>query len=146
MKYTSEIEIGLPRKKVIELYDNPDNLKQWQEGLESFEHLSGEPGTVGAKSLIKYKMGKRNIEMTETILKKDLPNNYDFLFEAKGVWNEVKNSFSEINPNQTKWTIENDFRGKGMMAVMMFLMPGMFKKQTMKFMISFKRASEIGSR
>ena len=142
MKYTSEIKIDLPREKVIELYDNPDNLKQWQEGLESFEHLSGDPGTVGAKSLIKYKMGKRNIEMTETILKKDLPNNYDFLFEAKGVWNEVKNSFSEINPNQTKWTIENDFRGKGMMAVMMFLMPGMFKKQTMKFMISFKDFAE----
>ena len=142
MKYTSEIKIDLPREKVIELYDNPDNLKQWQEGLESFEHLSGDPGTVGAKSLIKYKMGKRKIEMTETILKKDLPNNYDFLFEAKGVWNEVKNSFSEINPNQTKWTIENDFRGKGMMAVMMFLMPGMFKKQTMKFMISFKDFAE----
>jgi len=142
MKYTSVIEIELPREKVIALFDNQDNLKKWQEGLESFEHLSGEPGTVGAKSIIKYKMGKRNIEMTETILKKELPNDYHFLFEAKGVWNEVKNSFSEINPNQTKWTIENDFRGKGMMAVMMFLMPSMFKKQTMKFMISFKDFAE----
>jgi len=142
MKYTSVIEIELPREKIIALFDNQDNLKKWQEGLESFEHLSGEPGTVGAKSIIKYKMGKRNIEMTETILKKELPNDYHFLFEAKGVWNEVKNSFSEINPNQTKWTIENDFRGKGMMAVMMFLMPSMFKKQTMKFMISFKDFAE----
>ena len=135
MKYTSEIVINLPREKVIELFDNKANLIHWQEGLQSFEHLSGEPGSIGAKSILKYKMGKRNIEMTETILKKELPN-FDFLYEAKGVWNEVKNSFSEIDQNQTKWTIENDFRGKGMMAVMIFLIPSMFKKQTMKFMKS----------
>ena len=141
MKYTSEIEINLPREKVIELFDNKANLKHWQEGLQSSEHLNGEPGTIGAKSTLKYKMGKRNIEMTETILKKESPN-FDFLYEAKGVWNEVKNSFSEIDQNQTKWTIENDFRGKGMMAVMMFLMPSMFKKQTKKFMISFKKFAE----
>jgi len=141
MKYTSEIVINLPREKVIELFDNKANLIHWQEGLQSFEHLSGEPGSIGAKSILKYKMGKRNIEMTETILKKELPN-FDFLYEAKGVWNEVKNSFSEIDQNQTKWTIENDFRGKGMMAVMIFLIPSMFKKQTMKFMKSFKYFAE----
>ena len=141
MKYTSEIEINLPREKVIELFDNKANLKHWQEGLQSFEHLSGDPGTIGSKYTLKYKMGKRNIEMTETILKRE-SSNFDFLYEAKGVWNEVKNSFSEIDQNQTKWTIENDFRGKGMMAIMMFLMPSMFKKQTMKFMNSFKKFTE----
>jgi hypothetical protein len=141
MKYTSEIEINLPREKVIELFDNKANLKHWQEGLQSFEHLSGDPGTIGSKYTLKYKMGKRNIEMTETILKRE-SSNFDFLYEAKGVWNEVKNSFSEIDQNQTKWTIENDFRGKGMMAIMLFLMPSMFKKQTMKFMNSFKKFTE----
>ena len=141
MKYTSEIEINLPREKVIELFDNKANLKHWQEGLQSFEHLSGDPGTIGSKYTLKYKMGKRNIEMTETILKRE-SSNFDFLYEAKGVWNEVKNSFSEIDQNQTKWTIENDFRGKGMMAIMLFLMPSMFKKQTMKFMNSFKVFAE----
>lgn len=141
MKYTSEIEINLPREKVIELFDNKANLKHWQEGLQSFEQLSGDPGTIGSKYTLKYKMGKRNIEMTETILKRE-SSNFDFLYEAKGVWNEVKNSFSEIDQNQTKWTIENDFRGKGMMAIMLFLMPSMFKKQTMKFMNSFKKFTE----
>ena len=141
MKYTSEIEINLPREKVIELFDNKANLKHWQEGLQSFEQLSGDPGTIGSKYTLKYKMGKRNIEMTETILKRE-SSNFDFLYEAKGVWNEVKNSFSEIDQNQTKWTIENDFRGKGMMAIMLFLIPSMFKKQTMKFMNSFKDFAE----
>ena len=67
MKYKLEIEIDLPRKKVIDLFDNPDNMRHWQEGFVSFEPLSGTPGQVGAKSRLKYIMGKRDIEMVETI-------------------------------------------------------------------------------
>ena len=48
--YTVAIEIDLPRDRVIELFDNPDNLFKWQTGLQSFDHLSGEPGQPGAKS------------------------------------------------------------------------------------------------
>ena len=142
MKYELEIEINLPREQVLELFDNQDNLAKWQEGLQSFEHLSGEPGTVGAKSLIKYKMGKREIEMTETITKKDLPNEYWFTFEAKGVWNSVDNYFEAKDVNTTGWKIVNDFRGSGMMKVMMILMPSMFKKQSLKFMNDFKAFAE----
>ena len=57
MKYTTEIEIEKPIEKVIELFDNPDNLKKWMEGLQSFEHLSGTPGQPGAKSRLFFKMG-----------------------------------------------------------------------------------------
>ena len=59
--------INLPREKVIELFDNPDNMKHWQLGLVSFENISGTPGEVGTKSRLKYKMGKRDVEMVETI-------------------------------------------------------------------------------
>ena len=33
MKYTTEIEINKPVKKVVELFDNPANLKEWMEGF-----------------------------------------------------------------------------------------------------------------
>ena len=55
MKYTTEVEINLPRAKVIELFDNPENLNKWQTGLVSFEHTEGEPGKEGAKSQLKYR-------------------------------------------------------------------------------------------
>ena len=29
MKYTSEIEINSPVARVIEIFDNPDNMDQW---------------------------------------------------------------------------------------------------------------------
>ena len=50
MKYTREVVIDLPRDRVIELFDDADNLPKWQEGLQRFEHVSGEPGQPGAKS------------------------------------------------------------------------------------------------
>ena len=49
MKYTTQVEINLPRKRVIELFDNSENLKKWQEGLISFDHIEGEAGKEGAK-------------------------------------------------------------------------------------------------
>lgn len=36
MKYTAEIEINKPIDTVIELFDNPDNMGKWMEGLQSF--------------------------------------------------------------------------------------------------------------
>ena len=48
MKYTLEILIDQPREKVVELFDNPDNMKHWQEGFVSLTHISGTPGEIGA--------------------------------------------------------------------------------------------------
>ena len=142
MKYKQSIIVNLPIEKVIELFDNPDNMKYWQEGFISFEHLSGEPGHTGAKSKLKYKMGKNEIEMIETITVRDLPREFSAIYEAKGVWNEVKNYFEPIDANSTKWTSENTFNFKGFMKIIAFLMPGMFKKQSYKFMEDFKKFAE----
>ena len=57
MKYTNEVVIGIPLKRVIELFDSQENLFKWQPELISFEHLSGEKGEVGAKSKMVCKMG-----------------------------------------------------------------------------------------
>ena len=87
MKYTSEIEINKPVDRVIELFDNPDNLDKWMIGLQSFEPISGNPGQVGAKSRLKFKMGKREIEMIETITVRNFPDEFSGTYEAKGVFN-----------------------------------------------------------
>ena len=142
MKYKLEIEIDLPREKVIELFDNPDNLKHWQEGFVSFEPKSGVSGQVGAKSHLKYKMGKRDVEMVETITKRNLPDEFSGTYETKGMWNEVKNFFYEVGPNKTKWVSENEFRASGAMKLFSLLMPGMFKRQSYKYMVDFKNFAE----
>ena len=108
----------------------------------SFDHISGTAGEVGAKSKLLYKMGKREIEMVETITVKNLPDEFSGTYEAKGVWNEVKNYFHEIDENTTKWVSENEFKCSGFMKIIAWLMPGNFKKETKKYLIYFKEFTE----
>ena len=142
MKYSHEITIDLPREKVLEIFDKKENLFKWQKGLQSFDHVSGTEGEEGAVSKMVFKNGKRVLEMEEKIIKKNFPDHYYFEFTAKGLTNWNDNSFLEASPTQTKWTQSNVFKGKGMVKVMMVLMPGMFKKQSFKYMQDFKTFAE----
>jgi uncharacterized membrane protein len=142
MKYTTEIEINKPIERVVELFDNPDNLGKWMEGLLSFEPLIGTPGQPGAKSLLKFKMGKREIEMTETITTRNLPDEFSGTYEAEGVFNIVKNRFIKLSDTKTKYITENEFQFKGFMKLIAFIMPGAFKKQSGKYLKDFKKFVE----
>lgn len=142
MEYTCEIDIDLPRSRVIELFDDPDNLPKWQDGLKSFTHKSGDVGQAGAKSDIVFQMGKRRVDMVETIETRNLPDEFTGIYTAKGMWNRNANFFTE-NAGKTRWRQDNEFRCSGfMMRAMAFFMPGMFKKQSMKFMVAFKNFAE----
>jgi len=142
MKYSVERTREVPREKVLALFDDRDSHFKWQKGLQAFDHVSGEPGQVGAVSRLKFQMGKREIEMTETITARELPDVFTGVYEAKGVWNSVENQFTELPGGKTHWRINTEFRCQGFMRVMAFLMPGMFKKQTAEFMDMFKAFAE----
>jgi carbon monoxide dehydrogenase subunit G len=142
MKYAAEIEINKPIDKVIELFDNPDNMYKWMKGLQSFEHISGTAGQPGAKSRLKFKMGKKDIEMVETILVRNLPDEFTGTYEVKGVFNIVKNRFTKIDEHTTRYITEQEFQFKGLMKFMALLMPGAFKKESMKHLVNFKNFAE----
>lgn len=143
MKYTSEITINQPIDQVIALFDNSDNLAKWQPELVSFEHIHGEPRHLGAESKMKYKMGNREVEMIETITRRNLPEEFAATYQAPGVVNWVSNKFVKMDDDTTKWISENEFKFKGiMMSMMAFFMPGAFKKQSDKFMQQFKTFAE----
>jgi len=143
MKYTVETEINLPIARVVELFDDPENLKHWQPGLLSFEPISGTPGQPGAKSKLKYKMGKRDIEMIETITVRNLPDEFSGTYEAKGVFNIVKNYFRPVSENKTKYINESEFQFNGFMKLIGFLMPGAFRKESEKYLMRYIEIAEI---
>ncbi len=145
MKYTVQIEINLPRQKVIDLFDAPENLPKWQKGLISFENISGDPGQPGAQSRLLFKMGKGTMEMIETITKRDLPEVFDGTYEAPGVFNVVKNRFIVVGENRTRWESENEFRFTTiMMKCIGFFMQSAFPKQSLKYLKDFKSFAEEG--
>lgn len=142
LKYSNQVIINKPIQTVIELFDSVENLKEWQPGLISFDHISGVAGQEGAKSRLKYKMGKREIEMIETITRKNLPQEFSGTYEAKNVWNEVKNFFEEKNEGQTLMRSESEFRFTGIMKLFGWIMPGAFKKESQKFLEQFRQFVE----
>ena len=144
--YTLSVVINAPRARVIELFDNPDNMQHWQNGFVSFERLQGEPGQVGATSLITYKMGNRKMELTETILKRSLPDEFNGRYEWDGGSNTLDNRFVELGPASTRWESTCAYAMKSfMLKVMGTLFPGMFRKQNLKFMNNFKAFVEHGT-
>jgi len=146
MKYTSEIIIDLPREEVIRKLDSAENMKHWQRGLQKYEMLEGTPGQEGAQMELHYKMGKREMALTETIVKNNFPESFHASYTAKNVYNMQKNNFQELDGGKTKWTSETEFKFSGFgMKMMAFLMPGAFKKQSLKYLNDFKSFAENGT-
>lgn len=144
MKYQQEITVKRPRREVVEKFSNPENMKHWQRGFIFMKPINGEMGAEGSQNLLKYKMGKRGIEMKETILKNDLPEEFTATYDAKGVYNFQRNRFVDTPENHTRWISENEFRFSGFMKLFGWVMPGAFKKQSMKYMEDFKAFIEDG--
>jgi len=142
MRYTTEISINLPRSRVIELFDSTENLSRWQPGLLSMTHLEGTPGEEGARSELVYKGRKGDLVMTETIRKKQLPEQFHMSYKARGVYNEVENWFTEEEPGLTLWRTENYFRFGGVMMLMVPFMKKAFIHNTMLNMDRFKLFAE----
>ncbi|NER09125.1 hypothetical protein SAMN06265375_1011390 [Muriicola jejuensis] len=146
MKYLTEITVEVPLSEFIKKFDSTENMKLWQKDLMSVQHLSGIPGKEGAQMELKYKMGKREVVMIETIIKRNLPHEFHGTYDAKGVHNIQKNYFKPVGDHSTKWISESEFHFNGFfMKMMAFLMPGAFKKQTLKFMKDFKAFAEAKS-
>ena len=143
MRYSNHVIINKPLNRVVELFDSVDNLYKWMEGLQSFEHISGEPGQVGAKSKLKFVMGKRTVEMTETITKRNLPHEFHGVYETNGISNPQQNFFTAINDTTTKFESVSEFKFTSFgMKLMGWLMPGAFKKQSQKYLDAFKAFAE----
>ena len=142
MEYTQEIVVNVARERFIELFDNPQLMPQWQEGLLSFEHLTGVPGREGATSKLTYKRGRGTLEMVETIFRRQLPDHFDGSYDAQGVHNISNNQFIDIDGTATRWVAHNIFDMTGYMKIIGALFGSTFRKQTLKTMQDFKDFAE----
>jgi hypothetical protein len=144
-EYTVEVEIALPRDRVIELFDNTDNLCKWQTGLRSFQHISGQSGQPGAKSKLIFVNGRHTIELIETVTVRNLPDEFSGTYEWPGGRNTLRNHFIELGPARTKWESTCAYEFSSVMLKMMgFFCPGMFRRQNLSFLRNFKAFAEEG--
>lgn len=155
MKYTVSIEIALPRERVLLLLADPANFPKWLRGLVLHEPISGKPGEVGTKSRVIFQMGQQRIECTETVtrqepadlhqISKESVVHFEREISGKGMWNAVRDRFTEAGPDKTRWESENEFKLSGLlMRLVGVLMPGAFRKQSQLHMQDFKAFAEHG--
>ena len=142
MKYTVSNIINKPLSEVIEKFKDTEGAKEWMEGLERIEPLSGTPGEVGAKTNFHFRNKKKTMVIEETIIEQNLPDQIKFAFRSSMGYNEVEMRFEEIGHSQVKQINNSYFELKGFMKIMGFLFKGMFKKQSMKFLDGFKAYAE----
>ena len=144
MKFTQQITIDLPRAQVIKLFDNSDNLSKWQPGLVSFKHLSGQAGKKGAISTLVFNENGREMEMIETILVSNFPDEFSAKYETRGadIWQE--NHFSEESPDTTRWRTENYFQFRGLYKLMEIFFRGSTRRQSFQYLQYFKDFAEKG--
>lgn len=146
MHYTKELLIKKPLLEVVKKMESTENMKYWQEGFLSTEHISGIPGEFGAKMKLKYDYGNRKMELIETITKRNFPREFHANYSTKGMLNIQQNYFESIEDKLTKWISKNEFQPTTFaMNAMLFFMPKAFKKQTVKHMTNFKNFVEQGT-
>jgi len=142
MKFHIEMVVDISFAKLIELFEDPNNLKKWQPNVISFTPLTGEIGQPGATSRIRYNLLVKEIEMKETIITRNLPQEFVLRYDSDGVSNTVSNNFKEIAPNKTRWIMENNFQFSGIKKFAALALKGVFKKQTEWTMERFKKFAE----
>lgn len=144
MKFLCEVVLNLPISEAVSLYDNVEHLDKWQTGFVNYEHISGEQGKAGAKSKVFFKHNNRDMELIETIVKKDLPEEFTAIYEHKHMVNTMYCHFEKVENDKTLFQMEIEYtKFIGFMPKLMaFLMPGMFRKQSQKWLDQFKEFAE----
>ena len=144
MKYKGSIDINKPQPKVAELFADPNYLKEYQDGFQKKELVSGQMGQEGAVSKMYYKYGKRDMELTETITANRLPDSFEATYHHKHMDNTMKCTFVPLGDDKTRYEYEFEYTRINwvMPKLMAILFPGMYKKPAEKWMRQFKEFVE----
>lgn len=140
MKFICTVHINKPQQVVADFFADPTYLKEYQEGFQKKELLSGNAGEVGAVSKLYYQNGKRKMELEETIIKNDLPNEFLAEYFHTHTENTMRSTFTPISTTETRYDAEihyTKFKG-AIVKIMAFLFPSFFKKQVQKWLHNFK--------
>lgn len=147
MKFTCSVDISLPKNEVAQLWQDPNNLKEWQDGFKGIEHISGEPGKEGAKSKLMYSSKRGDFDLFETILENKLPDEFRGEYDHSHMTNTMHTKFTEKPDGSTHYESEFIYTIKKgfILKIISNFFPGMFRKQTQKWLDQFKVFAESRS-
>ncbi|WP_338733276.1 SRPBCC family protein [Mangrovimonas cancribranchiae] len=138
------IDINKPQKEVSKIFANPDNLIHYQDGFVKKELIRGEAGKAGAVSKMYYKYGKRDMVLTETIVKNELPNTFIANYHHKHMDNSLTSEFVVLNENKTRYKYYGSYTRISWVIpkLIAIFYPKLYRKQAEKWMTQFKNYVE----
>lgn len=104
MKFEGHIDIQQSIDIVTQLFADPQYLGEYQEGFVKKELVSGTAGQKGAISNMYYQHGKHEMELKETILKNELPSEYEAFYHHKHMDNTMRCTFEPIGKKATRYS------------------------------------------
>jgi hypothetical protein len=137
MRYSYAVDIAAPRRRVVELFDDPANVLKWQPGLSKYEPLSGASGMTGSTARLSYGSGDRVFELIETVTDRHLPDEFSGTYASKMGVTLIRNRFVDQGAS-THWIVDTEFVGAGIMRVLALFMRGMMNRQTRTVVDAFK--------
>lgn len=155
MKFANSIEIALPREKTAQLLADPEHVPRWVRGVVLHEPVSGIHGQLGTISRVVMQSGKRTMEITETITRREpadlhgIPEGVVVHFDresvGEGMRSVVRDRLTEANPEKTLWEQESEYQFSSLlMRLLGRVMPTTFHKQSQQHMEDFKAFAEQG--
>jgi uncharacterized membrane protein len=140
MKFTFSITIDANIDTIKAAFFNVEDMKHYQDGFKSKTLISGIAGEKGSKSKLVYD----KLELIETIITNNLPEEFLALYQHKHTTNTMKVSFVPITDNKTRYiSIVEYTHLKGFVIKMIAkIYPRMFKNQIDKWLKQFKNHIE----
>ena len=109
MQFTNEVTIHKSREEVWKIFDDPENLKEWQPTLERYEHVGGVVGEEGSVTKLTYVENGEETVLLERVTRRREPEEISSTFESDAVRNEMTNRFVEEGGDLTRWILDSEF-------------------------------------
>lgn len=128
------------------LFKNPDNLTRWLSGFQKFEHISGTPGTVGAKAKHHFLERGQKLIFDANLLKWSRKKRITGMLDSSMMLNKVTNSFTDLGNYQTEFSLSSGTQFKGFFWKQAgLLMKGEFKKRQENDLQTLRQVLENGN-
>lgn len=140
-KSVVEVEIGVPRDRVVELFTRPELIPEWMDDVARYEPVSGEPGTPGSQYRLVPRSG--SMEFVATVLELNLPGEVRMRLDGSSATVLVTARFSALPSCRTRLVSEETFWFAGLFGTLFGpLALGVIRDAHHRHMEAFRRFAE----
>jgi uncharacterized membrane protein len=142
LKYQNRVTVNKPRAEVWKTFNDESRMKDWLEGFESIELVSGEKGQPGSKYKLVIAGEGQNVEIYETMREVKPEELYSFTLDAEPLTNEVSVTFADKDGG-TEIIQKEAVAGKSIVWRSLFYwLQSTFQVNSKKNLENFKRIAE----